>query len=87
LSTKLVATATSLEGSKKNNFSSVICGQSSTSPADFVKIGPLDVEMTGPTKTTKIQFKKIEQQHSSGCRANNVTSQCHSVGGCCAGLR
>jgi len=49
--TKLVATATSLEGSK-NNFRLFIYGQSSTNHANFVKIGPVDVEIIGLTEIT-----------------------------------
>ena len=51
LPTKLVATATSLEGSK-NNFRSFIHGQSSTNPANLVKIGPVDVEVIGLADST-----------------------------------
>ena len=40
---QLVAMATSLERSKKNNFRSFIYGQSFTRPANFVKIGSVDV--------------------------------------------
>ena len=43
---KPVATATSLEGSK-NSFRSFIYGLRSTSSANFVKIGPVDVEIIG----------------------------------------
>jgi len=53
LSTKLVATATSLEESKKNNFNSFVYGESSTNGANFAKIGPVDVEMVGLTEITK----------------------------------
>ena len=56
LPTKLVATATSLEGSKKNNFRPLIYGQSSTNPENFVKIGLVDVEITGLTEIIKIYF-------------------------------
>ena len=52
--TKLVATATSLEEWKKSNFSLFIYGQSSTNPANLVKIGPVDVEITVVTEITKI---------------------------------
>jgi len=45
LLTKLVATATSLEGSKR-----------STNPANFVKIGSVDVEIIDLTKITKNIF-------------------------------
>jgi len=51
---KFVAMATSFEGSK-NNFRWFIYGQSSTIPANFVKIGPVDVE-TGLTKVDKTFF-------------------------------
>jgi len=58
LSTKLVVTVTSIDGSKKNNFRSFICGQSSTTTANFVNIGPADVEEAeGLTEIDKI-FKK-----------------------------
>ena len=50
--TKLVATATTLEGSKKNYFRSFIYGQSYTNPANFVKIGPVDVEIIGQQTDT-----------------------------------
>jgi len=53
LPTKLVATATTLEGSKKNNFRSFIYGQSYTNPANFVKIGPVDVEIIGLTEINR----------------------------------
>jgi len=45
LPTKLAATTTSLEES--NNFRSFIYSQSSTNPANFVKIGPVDFELVG----------------------------------------
>ena len=48
---KLVATATTYEGSK-NNFKSFFYGQSSTNPANFVKIDLVDVEITGLTEIT-----------------------------------
>jgi len=44
-------------GRKKINFTSFICGQSSTDPANFVKISSVDVEMIGLTEITEI-FKK-----------------------------
>ena len=53
LPTKLVATATSLEGSKKPS-DSFIYGQRSTNPENFVKIGPVDVDIIGLTEITKI---------------------------------
>ena len=48
--------ATSLERSKKNNFTSFIHGQSSTNPVNFVKIGPVDVEIIGLKEITKNIF-------------------------------
>ena len=51
--TKLVATATSLERSTIN-FRSFIYSQISTNPANFVKIGHVDVEIIGLTKITEI---------------------------------
>jgi len=74
LPTKLVATATSFEGSK-NNFRSFICGQSSTNPAHFVKIGPVDVDIIGLIEITKICIK-ITAKHtpcSPGLRAERVS--------------
>jgi len=56
---KFVAMATSFEGSK-NNFRWFIYGQSSTIPANFVKIGPVDVE-TGLTKVAKTFFKNASK--------------------------
>jgi len=54
----LDAMARSLEGSK-NSIRSFIYGQSSTKAANFVKVGPVDVEIIGLTLTeiTKIFFK------------------------------
>ena len=52
LPTKLVTTAMSF-GGLKNNFRSFIYGQSSTNPADFMKIGLVDVELVGLTEITK----------------------------------
>jgi len=49
--TKVVATATSPEGSK-NNFRLFIYDQSSTDPASFVNIGLVHVDITGPTEIT-----------------------------------
>jgi len=46
LPTRLVVTATALERSK-NNFISFSYRQSSTSPPNFAKIGPVDVEIIG----------------------------------------
>jgi len=57
LSTKLVATATSREGSEKNNFMSFIYGQSSTNPAHFVKIGAVEVEIIGLTAINENKIK------------------------------
>jgi len=51
LHTELVVMATSLEGSGKY-FRPFIYGQSSTNPANFVKIGPVDVEIIGLTEIT-----------------------------------
>jgi len=56
-SQKSVATATSLDGSK-NNFRSFIYGQSSTNPAKFVEIGPVNVEINGLEEITKNIVKK-----------------------------
>jgi len=56
----LIATATFLVGSK-NNFRSLIYGQSSTIPANFVKIGLVDVEIIGLKKITKNIIKKHQQ--------------------------
>ena len=56
--TKFVAPATSLEGSKKNDFRSFIYSQSSTNAANFVKIGPVDVELIGDwQKSLKMYLK------------------------------
>jgi len=49
--TKVVATATSPEGSK-NNFRLFIYDQSSTDPASFVNIGLVHVDITGLTEIT-----------------------------------
>jgi len=59
---KLVATATTYEGSK-NNFKSFFYGLSSTNPANFVKIDLVDVEITGLTEITI--YKKSHQQNTS----------------------
>ena len=53
MTTKLVVTTTSLEGSKKNSFRSIIYGERSTIPANFVKIGPVDVEIIGLTEINR----------------------------------
>jgi len=58
---KLVATATSLEVLKKDRSPSY--GQRSTSCANFVKIGPVDVEIIDLIKITKI-YKKQQQNLS-----------------------
>jgi len=76
LPTKLVAAATSLEGSK-NNYGSFICGQSSTNPANFVKIDLIDAEIIGVTKVTKniLKIKKTSAKHaptSPALRAERV---------------
>ena len=65
LPTKLVAAATSLEGSK-NNYGSFICGQSSTNPANFVKIDLIDAEIIGVTKVTKniLKIKNISKTYA-----------------------
>jgi len=60
---KLAATAKSPEGSKKNNFRSFIYGQSSTNPENFVKIGPVYVEIIGLTEITE-NLKKHQQNIS-----------------------
>jgi len=46
-------------GIAKNSFSSLIFGQRSTNPANFVKLGPEDVEIIGVTEITKIFFENI----------------------------
>jgi len=46
-------------GIEKNDFRSFIYSQSSTNAANFVKIGPVDVELIGDwEKSLKIHFKK-----------------------------
>jgi len=45
---------------EKNNFRSFVCGQSSTNPANFVKIGPVDVD-----KNHKNVIKIKHQQNIS----------------------
>jgi len=40
-------------GIEKSNFGSFTYGQSSTNPADFVKIRPVDVEIIGRTEITQ----------------------------------
>jgi len=62
-------------GRKKINFTSFICGQSSTDPANFVKISSVDVEMIGLTEITEI-FKKIKhQQNISPPRVGGLTRE------------
>jgi len=46
---KLVATATTLEGSKKTNFSLITHSLISTNLANLAKIGPVNVELIGLT--------------------------------------
>jgi len=53
----MVAMATTLEGSKKTIFRSFIYSQSSTNSVNLVKIGPVDVEITGVTEIVKNIFK------------------------------
>jgi len=60
LPTKLVATTTPLKN-RKNNFGLFI--YSSTNPAKFMKIGPVDVDIIGLTEITKI-YKKIKDQQN-----------------------
>jgi len=48
---------------EKNNFRLFIYSQSSTNPANFVKIGPVDVETIGLTEITK-NIKKIKHQQN-----------------------
>jgi len=54
LPTKSVATATSLEGSKKKVTRIVHLLPNSTIRVNFVKIGPVDVEIIGLTEITKV---------------------------------
>jgi len=51
---KLVAHC--LKKIKKNNFRSFIYGQISSNPANFVKMGPVDAEISSPTKISKNIF-------------------------------
>ena len=53
---KLVAVATSLEGSK-NNFRLFIYSHSSTNLANSVKICPVDVQISDPAESSKIKYK------------------------------
>jgi len=48
---------------EKNNFRSFIYSQSSTNPANFVKIGPVDVETIRLTEINK-NIKKIKHQQN-----------------------
>jgi len=48
---------------RKRYFGSFIYGQSSTSPANFVKIGPVDVEIIGVTEIAN-KYLKIKQQQN-----------------------
>ena len=57
---KLVAMATSLEG-LKNNFRLFIYRQFYTIPANFVKIGAVDVEIVG---SDRIIFKNTTKTYS-----------------------
>ena len=52
----------SLEESKKSNFRSFIYGERSTNPANFVKIGPVDIEINVLTEITEI-FLKTAAKH------------------------
>jgi len=62
LPTKLVAMATSLEGSENcSNFRSFIQSHSSTNPANLVRIGVVDVKITGLPESLKI-FGKINMK-------------------------
>jgi len=54
---KLVAMTTYLRD-RKIYLRSFICGQSYTILANFVKIGPVDVEIIGLTEITKKYFKR-----------------------------
>jgi len=56
--TKLVATATSVERSK-TNFRSFIYSHSSTKPANWLKIGPVDVQIIGLTESLNIHVGLI----------------------------
>jgi len=53
---------------RKRYFGSFIYGQSSTSPANFVKIGPVDVEIIGVTEIAKKYLKIKQQQNISPLR-------------------
>ena len=70
---KLVAKATSLEGSKNNNFRSFIYSHSSTIPANWVKIGPADVQIKGLTESLKKNHEHFISTYSGSTagRANN----------------
>jgi len=47
---------------EQNHFRSFIYGQSSTNPANLVKIGPVDFEIIGATEITKIFLKTTAKQ-------------------------
>jgi len=60
---------------EKNNFRSFIYGQSSTNPANFMEIGPVDVEIIGLKEVTKILKNKTSAKHkpsSPALRAERV---------------
>ena len=62
-----------------------IYGQSSTIRANFVNIGPVDVEIIGLTDITKNVMKKIKQQRNIYIGWSDVISipagfRCHFVG-------
>ena len=62
-----------LQDRKKNNFRSFIYGHISTNRANFVKIGPMKVEIIGLTKITKIFLKQQQKGPSSpALRAERV---------------
>jgi len=76
----MVAMATST-GESQNNFRSFIYGQSSIKPANFVKIGPVDVAIIGLTEITKIfdqQQKNISPPRRSFAKSGGgLTSAKH----------
>jgi len=63
---KLAAIATSLERAK-NNFRLFIYKQSSTIPANFVKIGQVDVEIIGLKEITE-RYIKTRAKHIAHLR-------------------
>jgi len=73
LPTKLVATATSLEGSKNNCISKCTTELSSTNPANFVKISPVNVEVINLTRITKKYFLNHQQNISGWVKINLCT--------------